>query len=125
MSTKLLLPVLAAGLLGSAVPALAQQDFPDGAGKETVTAICGGCHDINRVKAGYTPAGWHMVLHMMQNMEAPIPKDQLETVTEYLIKSFPEKPKPVAVVIPGPVEVAIKEWPVPTLGSRPHDPAAP
>jgi virginiamycin B lyase len=116
--------LLAAALLGSAVPALAQQDFPDGPGKETVTAICGGCHDINRVKAGYTPEGWHMVLHMMQNMEAPIPKDQLETVTEYLIKSFPEKPKPAAAIIPGPVEVSIKEWPVPTLGSRPHDPRA-
>jgi virginiamycin B lyase len=28
------------------------------------------------------------------------------------------------VLISGPVEVAISEWPVPTLGSRPHDPLA-
>ena len=28
------------------------------------------------------------------------------------------------MLIPGPVEASIKEWPVPTPGSRPHDPMA-
>jgi virginiamycin B lyase len=123
MSTKSPLPALAAALFGFAVPALAQ-DFPDGPGKETVTAICGGCHDVNRVRAGYSPEGWKTVMQMMHNMEAPVPKDELETVTAYLTKNFPEKAKPAAVLIPGPVEVSIKEWPVPTAGSRPHDPLA-
>ena len=25
---------------------------------EVVTAVCGGCHDINRIRIGYTPEGW-------------------------------------------------------------------
>ena len=47
-----------------AAPALAQQpgsDFPDGPGKDIVVGVCNGCHDINRVKAGYSPAGWNML----------------------------------------------------------------
>jgi virginiamycin B lyase len=115
--------IIVATLLGSALPVCAQ-DFPEGNGKQIVTSICGGCHEVNRVRAGYSPEGWQSVMHMMQNMEAPVPKDQWPAVVDYLTKNFPEKPKPAAVLIPGPVQVAIKEWPVPTLGSRPHDPLA-
>ncbi len=122
MSAKSSLPVLTAALLCSA-PALSQ-DLPAGPGKETVAAVCGGCHDVNRVRAGYTPEGWRTVIQMMKNVDAPVPKDQWDTVTEYLIKNFPEKPRPAAAVIEGPVQAAIKEWPVPTPGSRPHDPRA-
>jgi virginiamycin B lyase len=99
-------------------------DFPEGAGKHLVVETCGGCHDINRLKVGYTPEGWRTVMRMMQNMEAPIPADQVETVTQYLIKSFPERSRPAANIIPGPVQVSIKQWPLPTPGSRPHDPRA-
>jgi virginiamycin B lyase len=109
--------------LPGALPAWGQGfSLPDGPGKERVEAVCGGCHAISRLGAGYTPDGWRMVEHMMQNMEAPVPPGEWPTVIDYLIKSFPEKPKPAAVLVPGPVEVSIKEWPVPTLGSRPHDP---
>ena len=56
MSKAAVLAVAAAALLAVGVPARAQQaDFPDGPGKETFLAICGGCHDINRARAGYTP----------------------------------------------------------------------
>jgi virginiamycin B lyase len=109
-------------------PVTAQQqpgaDFPEGAGKSDVVAICGGCHDINRLKAGYTPEGWHTVMRMMQNFGAPIPEGQVTAITDYLIKSFPEGPRPAAALIEGPVDVNIKEWPVATVGSRPHDPLA-
>jgi virginiamycin B lyase len=127
MTTKSLLPVIAAALLGSVFPAAAQQpgaDFPEGAGKAPVQAICGGCHEIGRLTAGYTPEGWRTVVRMMQNFGAPIPPDQVATITDYLTKSFPEKPRPAAVIVPGPVEVNIKQFKVPTPGSRPHDPAA-
>ena len=117
------LPIITATLLCSAFSAGAQE-LPDGNGKEIVATICSGCHDINRIRAGYSPAGWQSVMHMMQNMEAPVPKDQWPVVAAYLTKNFPEKSKPAAVLIPGPVQVAIKEWPVPTPGSRPHDPLA-
>src|SRR5262249_52821510 len=100
------------------------QDFPDGPGKSIVMAVCGGCHDINRVRVGSTPEGWRTVIRMMQNVETPVPAEQWATVTEYLTTHFPERPRPLAVIVSGPVEVAIKEWPVPTPGSRPHDPLA-
>jgi len=53
-----------------------------------------------------------------------VPKDEVDTVTQYLIQNFPERPRPAAVVVPGPVEAAIKTLAVPTPGSRPHDPLA-
>ena len=123
MARKSLMSAAAATLLCSVFPAQAQ-DFPDGPGKQTFTTYCGACHDINRSRAGYAPEGWRTVVRMMQNMEVPVPKDQWPVLTEYLIKSFPERPRPAAVIVPGPVEASIKEWPVPTEGSRPHDPAA-
>jgi hypothetical protein len=49
--------------------------------------MCGSCHDINRLKAGYAQ-GWRTVMRMMQNMEVPTPADQVGAVTEYLTKSF-------------------------------------
>ena len=42
-------------------------------------ALCGGCHDINRARAGYTPEGWHTVMRMMLNFGVPVSKDQVET----------------------------------------------
>ena len=123
MSRWHFLPVVAGLFLANIFPALGQE-FPDGPGKQVVTAVCGGCHDINRIRVGYTPEGWRTVVRMMQNVETPVPADQWDSVTEYLIKSFPERPRPAAVVLSGPAEAVIKEWPVPTPGSRPHDPLA-
>jgi virginiamycin B lyase len=120
------LALLGATLMSSGA-GLAQQigqAFPEGPGKSTVVAICGSCHDISRLTAGYTPDGWHTVIRMMQNFGAPIPPDQVATITDYLINSFPEKPRPAAVLINSATEVSIKQWPVATPGSRPHDPLA-
>ena len=61
MSSKSLIPVLSAALISCAYPSYAQ-NFPDGPGKETFVALCGGCHDINRARAGYTPEGWRTVV---------------------------------------------------------------
>src|SRR5437773_1091289 len=127
MTTRLLLlSMMTAALLGSAPAALAQQqqDFPEGTGKAIFVAHCGACHDLNRARAGYTPDGWRTVVRMMQNADVPVPKDQWETLTQYLITSFPEKPRPAAALIDGPQQAHIKMWQVPTPGSRPHDPMA-
>ena len=114
----------AALLIGSACPAWSQQ-LPDGPGKELVAAQCNSFHALSaRVGAGYTATGWRTVMRMMINLGVPIPPDQLATMTGYLTKNFPEKAKPAGMVIPGPARVSIKEWRVPTAGSRPHDPLA-
>jgi hypothetical protein len=49
-----------------------------------------------------------------------MPAMQVSTVAGYLATNFPEKANtPRAVVIPGPVDVNISEWLLPTLGQRP------
>jgi virginiamycin B lyase len=119
--------MLTAALLCLAFATQAQappQDFPEEPGRETFVAVCGGCHDINRARAGYTPAGWNMLVNMMQNMDAPVPPEQWPTVATYLMKNFPERPRPPAAVINGATQASLKMWAVPTLGSRPHDPLA-
>src|SRR5215467_10695958 len=61
-------------LLAQVAPAQAQytaKEWPDGPMKQRFADTCGACHDINRVRVGYTPQGWLTVVRMMQNMEAP------------------------------------------------------
>jgi virginiamycin B lyase len=117
-----LLSLIAAVLFCSAFPARSQE-LPEGKGKEMVAAQCTSCHQF-RAGSGYTPQGWNTVMRMMTNHGAPIPRDQIAPITEYLIKNFPEKAKPAGAVVPGPIKVSMKEWRVPTPGSRPHDPLA-
>jgi virginiamycin B lyase len=124
MKTRLL---AAAAVLMLAVPAEAQytaKEWPEGAMKQRFTETCGICHDINRVRVGYTPEGWLTVVHMMQNMDAPVAANEWAAMQDYLIKNFPERMRPAAVILDGPVKVNIRLWDVPTQGSRPHDPLA-
>ena len=97
-------------------------NLPEGPGKEVVQGLCSSCHSSNLIvnSGGYTREGWHTLISTM----IALPSDQSATVEEYLAKNFPEQPRPPAVVIPGPANVNFKEWAVPTLGSRPHDPLA-
>jgi virginiamycin B lyase len=126
MSKGLIVPAIAGALLYSALAAHGQSvTLPDGNGKEIVATTCGQCHGLNQVvRAGYTRAGWANTVAMMVNAGAKLTPDQVTTVVDYLAKNFPEKAGPKAVIVPGPVHVTIKEWVVPTPGSRPHDPLA-
>jgi len=95
--------------------------------KATVDATCNTCHPLSaRVGTGYDAKGWHTVIRMMVNQGAPLAKDQVEPITQYLIKTYPikESERAKAAVINGPLKVAMKSWPAPTPGSRPHDPLA-
>jgi virginiamycin B lyase len=122
MSAPGLTALTLAGLLGSAVSAQAQaRQLPDGPGKEQVQAQCSRCHAVDRVmNYGNDQAGWEALFSSM----VTLPEDQKKTISGYLAKSFPSSPKPPAVIVPGPATVSIKEWVVPSLGSRPHDPLA-
>src|SRR5437870_12498357 len=94
--------------------------LPDGAGKDIVQTQCTKCHALGLIanSGGYTRPGWEDLIGTM----VMLPPDQKTQVATYLATNFPEQPRPPAVVLPGPVNVPIKEWTVPTLGSRPHDP---
>jgi virginiamycin B lyase len=53
----------------------------------------------------------------------PLSRNRTNMAAGYLAQNAPEKTTPAAEV-PAGVEVSIKEWPVPTPGSHPHDPLA-
>jgi virginiamycin B lyase len=102
-----------------------QVTLPDGDAKQTIEAVCVGCHDLRRVvRSNNSPEEWRNAINMMVSAGAPLTPDQKEQVIAYLIKNFPGKPRPAPAIIAGPVQVSFKEWPVPTPGSRPHDPLA-
>ncbi|HYZ62307.1 MAG TPA: hypothetical protein VE650_07615, partial [Acetobacteraceae bacterium] len=122
MSLRSIVRIAAVSLLAG--PALAQS-LPEGPGKEIVQSACIGCHETSRILAsGYNARDWDNVVHMMLNAGAPVQPDQVAQLEAYLVKNFPEKPKPAAPLLPGPATVAFHEWEVPTPGSRPHDPLA-
>jgi virginiamycin B lyase len=125
MSAIRFLSGISAGVISAALPATAQPSLPEGAGKAVVETACLGCHEPVRItNAGYNRQDWQNVVHMMLNVGAPVPQDQVAVVSEYLAKNFPEKPKPTPSIIAGNADVVFKEWMVPTPGARPHDPLA-
>ena len=97
--------------------------LPEGAGKAIVQTACTVCHDLERVvrETGNTPEGWQTTLNNMVTLGAQVTPNQVKVVHEYLSGNFPNK-APQPKIIPGAVEVNIREWDVPTPGSRPHDP---
>src|SRR6185295_6498302 len=69
----------------------------------------------------YSKQGWD---ELTKGMIA-LPAGLKEPVLDYLGSHFAPKPDaPQPVLVKGPATVSIKEWMVPTLGSRPHDPLA-
>jgi virginiamycin B lyase len=94
--------------------------LPDGPGNEVVQSQCAKCHALSLIPnaGGYTRQEWEDLFDTM----VALPPAQKAEVATYLATNFPEQPRPAPVVIPGPVNVSIREWTVPTLGSRPHDP---
>lgn len=100
-----------------------QVPLPDGPGRDLVMVTCGECHSLNLIRNswGYSREGWQALFSSMVAM----PDIQASAVADYLATNFPEKPStPQAVIIPGPAQVNIREWLLPTLGQRPHDPLA-
>jgi virginiamycin B lyase len=133
MSTKSISTLMVALFLFTALPARSQNpgqaraavQLPDGEGKETVQIVCAACHSLGNItNSGHNAEEWKTTVAMMRNAGANLPADKVDVVTNYLIKNFPERPAPPAVVVPGNVEVSFQEWKLPTPGSRPHDPLA-
>src|SRR5579863_4462215 len=99
--------------------------LPDGAGKQLAAAKCTSCHDAGRLATpGYTREGWQAVIHRMMDMGVVLQPGDIPVLTNYLARSFPEKTAAAARLIPGSVQVSIKEWDVATPGAFPHDPLA-
>jgi virginiamycin B lyase len=93
--------------------------LPEGPGRELVQSACVQCHTLDLItNTGHTREAWKTVMGTM----VALPKEQAELLADYLARHFPDKPRPAAVLVPGSETVNIKEWDLPTLGSRPHDP---
>jgi len=94
--------------------------LPEGPGKDIVQAQCTKCHALGLIanSGGYTKQDWEQLFSTM----VALPPAEKAEVGDYLAKNFPEQPRPKPVVIPGDVKINIREWNVPSLGSRPHDP---
>jgi virginiamycin B lyase len=131
MSAKSVWTLILAGMVFIALPARSQGqmgarekvDLPDGDAKATIETACSVCHSLGNItNSGHSPEDWKTTVAMMLNVGAPVPKDKVDMVINYLIKNYPEKPAPPAVIVPGNVEVSFQEWTAPTPGSRPHDP---
>src|ERR1700676_1193942 len=108
MLKRFAVPLVAAALLGFTGPAGSQAVLPDGPGKELVATSCAQCHAISRVtSAGYDLAGWRNDVAMMVNAGAKLTPSQIDTVVDYLVKNFPPKGAPAAVVVSGSATVTI------------------
>jgi competence ComEA-like helix-hairpin-helix protein len=67
----------------------AQAQLPDGAGKETMIAICGNCHGVD-VITGYhlDKQGWTDMISKMIDQGAQGSEQQFNSILAYLIKNF-------------------------------------
>ncbi len=94
--------------------------LPEGEGKAIVSTVCIACHGVNLItgSAGYTQAQWRELFSNMIELSDA----QATSVSQYLATNFPPKPGREPVLVPGPIEVAFKEWAVPTKGQRSRDP---
>src|SRR5260221_14615796 len=87
------------------------QDSMEDQGKKVVDATCNACHAIGaRTGSGYTPEGWDTVLRMMANHGVQIPADQLPAAKAYLVKTYPVKGRPAAVLLDGPAKISMQAW---------------
>ncbi len=99
--------------------------LPDGSAKKLVQDNCTICHNLrNVVNSNKSAEDWDNTVNMMMAAGAPITREQGNQIRDYLIASFPEKPRPMPAAINGQVQVKFHEWSLPTPGERPHDPLA-
>ena len=116
--------LLSAIFLCIALPAHSQSQLPDGNGRQTIQGVCSYCHTLDRVtESRLTPGEWRDLVNLMVAYGASLRREDTPVVIDYLSKNFKGGPKPKGAVIPGPVQASIKEWVLPTRGTRPHDPA--
>jgi len=95
--------------------------LPPGEGEALVREHCSSCHrpEILERAQGYdTTAEWRKLMSSMVELDAP----RADIIARYLSQHFRSKPELHPTLIPGPVEIEIDEWLVPTLGQRSRDP---
>jgi cytochrome c553 len=88
-------------ILGSVVTAQAQDEHPQlppGEGRDLMITTCSQCHDPERAaKQRRDLAGFQALMVQMQDNGLQAPQGDLDTIAQYLAKSFPTSlPLPAA-----------------------------
>jgi virginiamycin B lyase len=90
-------------------------------GRETVVALCSGCHGVNMITAssGYTRSQWGELIDTMISL----PDEQKNEALDYLARHYgpSNNPRP-ARIVEGSLRVSFREWVAPQLGQRARDP---
>ena len=109
-------------LLVANVSPLAVAALPDGDGRAEIEAICTACHRTNLIErsSGYSDADWASLIGTMIDLSGDAALQG--RITGYLAEHFPPNDRRTPVLVPGPVEIDIESWVVPTLGQRSRDP---
>ncbi len=121
----------AVACLGLILPALAQNaadpdlnKLPQGPEREIMQRACTVCHTLERVvTADHDAQEWNHVVDGMTNVGAPVTPEEKAQLKKFLAK-IPAHKEPVLKMVSGPAKVEVKEWDLPTAGTRPHDPLA-
>jgi len=95
--------------------------LPLGEGESLVREHCSSCHrpEILEQAQGYdTVSEWRELMATMVTLDEP----RADLIARYLAKHFQSKPELSPTLVPGPVNIEIEEWLVPTLGQRSRDP---
>jgi len=97
--------------------------LPAGEGKEILETRCTLCHNTERVtRQRFARDDWQDTINRMIGYGVPLSDNQKAVLTDYLAANFRGEPKAPGILVPGKVEVTIKEWTLPTRGTLPHDP---
>jgi len=76
-------------LLALALPLTAQDDLPDGKGKETLENTCTECHGLDKVLAELrNRERWKSIAVVMRSKGATMTDDELNTLVDYLYQNF-------------------------------------
>ena len=76
-------------LLAAFTPLRAQDDLPEGKGRETIENTCNECHGTDRILTKLrTTAEWRAIAINMRDKGATMSDDELNTLVEYLAQNF-------------------------------------
>lgn len=95
--------------------------LPPGEGESLVREHCSSCHRpeiLNRAQGYDTSDEWRQLMASMVELDEP----RADIIAHYLTEHFKSKPELYPTLVPGPVNIEIEEWMVPTLGQRSRDP---
>ncbi len=94
-------------------------ELPEGPGKAMVQKACELCHGLSEFpRVNFDREDWEVAVRTMVGGGAPLSKEEIPTVVDYLAKNFKGVATP-GVAVPGSVQTTIAEWDVPTPNSMP------